>query len=159
GSTWAPLCAAQTRLLNRYIEHREQTPSMQRNDNLETFTAQPYICGALGPDEHFLWPDLLVASPTDVTILSNTNKDRFAASISPGLEYTSSGWCWGRYISRDTAPQGPTHAAHELGLAGYWTTEDLTEVHVDALGMQNIFARTIGRTTYISNRITPLASL
>lgn len=125
----------------------------------QQFVAQPFVCGALGPDEHGLWPSLVAASPVDVDVLKDTIDGRFAASRGPGLERTPSGWCWGRYIARADPPGDVSDAAHELGLAGYWVLDRATVVHVDGLGMHDIFVRTIGDTTYFSNRLTPLARL
>lgn len=125
----------------------------------EQFVAQPFVCGALGPDEREYWPTLLAASPADIVVLRNGVDDRFAASSGHGLERTSEGWCWGRYIARADRPEDVSVAAHELGLAGYWVTARATVVHVDGLGVHDIFVRAIGDTIYFSNRIAPLVKL
>jgi hypothetical protein len=122
----------------------------------ERFVAQPFVCGALGADDDDLFRRLVAASPSPVAVLHEAGGVRFAASASSGLEQVPGGWTWGRYVARDTRATGARSASDEVGLAGFWADAHETTVHTDWLGTQDIFTRSIGRTTYWANRLTPL---
>jgi hypothetical protein len=98
----------------------------------------------------------VAASPTPVTVRYDAGGTRFAASVAAGLERVSNGWTWGRYVARDTPARDARHASDEIGLAGFWPDARGGTVHTDWLGTQDIFTRSIGRTTYWANRLSPL---
>lgn len=119
----------------------------------------PVLVAAVGPDEANLWPTLRA----HVSDPGRTHIDepglRFAAAADVQLEPVRGGWCWGRHLDERRKPTSPLDAAHHLGLAGLWWDGHVGQIHTSGLGFQNIYAREVDGTTYLSNRIAPLASV
>lgn len=127
------------------------------NTSVDQVADQPLVAAAIGPDTSGEWHRL--AASLGVDTLLDTPGVRFAASRAPGLEPVTGGWCWGRHIQRARRPTGPRDAAHELDLAGLWWDGNHGVLHTGLLGVQDLYTRTIGDTTYVANRVAPLASI
>lgn len=121
--------------------------------------AQPLIAAAFGPDHAGDWERVTASLGADVRTLVATPRVRFAASPALGLEPVRNGWCWGRHIQRTRAPADPRDAAHELDLAGFWWDGSAGVMHTGLFGVQELYVRTLGATTFVCNRISPLASI
>lgn len=123
------------------------------------FRAQPFVCGYLGPDTAGLWARLQAVAPTPVVVAHQDRYAGLAHSRAAGIETVEAGWCWGRYIGRTKRPSNSREAADDLGLSGFWRTAQGAVLHVDGLGFQDLYARTVGDTVYFANRMAPLAML
>lgn len=137
---------------------RNEQPISDPTDGA-TFIAQPYVCGALGPDERGLWHSMIASAPASVKVRHESGSARFAASAALGLERVRGGWVWGRFIARRGTPKDVGEASHDFGLSGFWVDGATATLHTDGLGFQEVFVREIGETTYFSNRVSPLAML
>lgn len=120
---------------------------------------QPLVALAIGPDRSGDWNRLIASLGVGVKTLVDTSSVRFAVSSAPGLESVRGGWCWGRHIQTNRRPVNPRDAAHELDLAGFWWDGQAGVLHTGLLGVQELYVRTIGDTTFVTSRISPLASI
>lgn len=127
----------------------------------ERFGHTPFVCGYLGPDAGGHWASLLAAAPAPVKVRSTGPRHGFAASRAPGLERIKGrrAWVWGRHLLTERAPADWREAAQDLGLAGFWVGGGELRVHTDSLGVVEVYARELDGTTYVANRVDPLARL